>query len=514
MMASFSPFLFSIILGAPTDLVSFLEPKSALEVLGEATDEAGLKRLIEGKPGAAAAGEALDEKAATTAVQNLASSSEQVRAKAREKLASLGEAVRARLEDVVKNDPRRAEEAKKVLAELDAASKASASRSGVSRLLAVRLAGDQKLAALAEPIRSLASSPDPFLKQAAAESLASIEGKKPPAPPERPWAKSLAAIEALPAGTNYLMDFPMDIVLPALAGTSVPRIDKVFKSFTEMLGPAEGGVLQQATRSVLDFAVKCGNARVDRVTFANVGLMARKSGIALILCGEYEPRLLEKGIQDFGSWKVEETGGKKVLVTADVRILLLDDHNVVLLFDNASDNFPLAEYVSAHASGSKPLRGDARWEKFFRTLGAAARGLVRMDASIAPPHAWDGLEREGVGAEVVAAAKAMKEIEAEAKPLDSKKISCRMEAEFEEAQHATAFAGFLKGKIAEGLAEVEGELAHMAGTPFEAMMKNVVDAMKSIKIAGEGKKGILRGELDPSVFLSFFVARSAPMQVR
>jgi hypothetical protein len=38
--------------------------------------------------------------------------------------------------------------------------------------------------------------------------------------------------------------------------------------------------------------------------------------------------------------------------------------------------------------------------------------------------------------------------------------------------------------------------------------------MKSVKVAGEGRKGILRGELDPSVFLSVFTMRAAPMQVR
>ena len=509
MIASFAFLLVILLSGKPTDLVSFLEPKSALEALGEPTDDAGLKRLIEGKAASApASGAALDEKAVRTAVENLASSNESVRAKARDDLAALGEAARPRLEEIVKNDAKRAAEAKAVIDALDAAARVAASRSGVSRLLAVRLAGDRKIAALAEPVRAIASSPDPFLRQAAAETLARIEGKDPPPSPDRPWVKSLAALEALPEGTNYLVDLPAGTAFAALAGTPAPRIDQVLASMAGMMGFGDGGFLGEVTRGLLDFVVKCGNARVDRVSLANVGLMAKKSGIAVILSGEYESRLLESGIRSFGSWEVKEVGGKKVLASPFLRIVLLDDHHVILLFENASENFPLADYLSAHAASSKPLLKQARWAKFLGTLGSSARALILMRASLVPPDGFAGLEREGLGPDVVAAIKGWKELEAEAKAVGPKKLTYRLEAEFDEAKHANDLSAYVKGKIDEQVAELERMAGQAAGTPAGGLLKSALDVLKSIQVAGEGKKGTLRGELDPSMLLPLLMGTS------
>ena len=500
-VGSYVLLLIALLSGRPTDLVSFLEPKSALEALGEPTDEAGLKRLIEGKPGAPESGGALDDKAVTIAVENLASSSESLKAKARNDLASLGEAARARLEDVVKSDPRRAAEAKAVLAGLDTAARSTASRSRVSRLLAVRLAGDRKIAALVGSIRAAASSPDPFLRQAAEETLAGIEGKAPPAFPERPWAKSLAAIEALPKGTNYLVDVPVATVLTSLSGAQAPRIDRVLGSMAAMLGPGGHGLLEQATQGLLDFVLKCGNARADRLTLANVGVLGRKAGLAIIIGGEYDPVLLENGIRSFGSWELEDVGGKKVLVSEFLRIVLLDDHQVIILTRHTSDNFPLGEYISAHATGSKPLRGEARWSKFLETLGSSARALILMQASLLPPEEYANLERAAPTPDVGAAIRGWKELDTEAKAIESKKISVRVDAEFEEAKHATDLSAFVKGKIAELIGEMEKQKAQLAGSPVDSMMKSALDVLKSVQVTSEGKKGLLRAELDPSVLL-------------
>jgi len=501
-VGSFALLFIALLSGRPTDFVSFLEPKSALEALGEPTDEAGLKRLIEGHPGAAPASTAAtDEKAVQRAVENLASSNEPVRAKARDDLASMGEAVRSRLEDVVKTDPRRAPAAKAVLAGLDTTARAAANRSRVSRLLAVRLTGDRKIAALAGPIRAAASSSDPFLRQAAAETLARIEGKDPPPPPERPWVKSLASLEALPKETNYLVDVPLATVFSALPGAPTPRIDRVLESMAALMGPGGDGFLEQATRGILDFVVKCGNARVDRLTLANVGLLGRTKGFAIIIGGEYDPGLLENGIRSFGSWDLEDVGGKKVLVSQLLRIVLLDDHTVILLTKDASDKFALAEYIAAQAAGSKPLRGEARWAKFLGTLGSSARALILMKAALISPEDYANLERAAPTPEVGTAFRGWKELDAEAKAIDSKKISVRVDADFEEAKHATDLSAFVKAKIAELIGDLEKQKAQLAGSPVESMMKNALDVLKSVQVTSEGKKGVLRGELDPSVLL-------------
>jgi len=59
----------------------------------------------------------------------------------------------------------------------------------------------------------------------------------------------------------------------------------------------------------------------------------------------------------------------------------------------------------------------------------------------------------------------------------------------------------VKGKIDAQIAEMGTQAAQVAGTPAEGMMKSVLDVMKSIQVTSEGKKGSLRGELDPSVLL-------------
>jgi hypothetical protein len=268
-----------------------------------------------------------------------------------------------------------------------------------------------------------------------------------------------------------------------------------------LTGPGGGGILEQATRGIIDFVVKCGNVRADRLTLANVGTLGRKAGLAVIVAGEYDPVLLESGIRSFGSWELEDVGGKKVLVSKVLRIVLLDDHQVILLFSDASDNFPLAEYISAHAAGSKPLRGEARWSKFLETLGSSARALILMKASLMPPEEYANMERRAPTPEVGAALKGWKELDAEAKVIDSKKIRVRMDGEFEEAKQATDLSAFVKGKIAELIGEMEGQKAQLAGSPVESVMKSALDVLKSVQVTSEGKKGVLTGELDPGVLL-------------
>ena len=128
--------------GSSTDVVSLLEPRISLECLGQPTDEAGLRKLLEGGDGASKGpgGAPYDKEAARTAIQNLASSSEGIRKAARERLAGMGPAIRERLEEVIERDPRRADEARKVLEQLGETRRSSANRERVTRVLAVRLA--------------------------------------------------------------------------------------------------------------------------------------------------------------------------------------------------------------------------------------------------------------------------------------------------------------------------------------------------------------------------------------
>jgi len=87
----------------------------------------------------------------------------------------------------------------------------------------------------------------------------------------------------------------------------------------------------------------------------------------------------------------------------------------------------------------------------------------------------------------------------EGKAADSKKLAYRLEAAFTEAKQASDMAAYMKGLIAQGMAELERNAAQFSGSPIEDMMKKVREVLKSIGVAAEGKKGVLRGEVDPAL---------------
>ena len=122
--------------------------------------------------------------------------------------------------------------------------------------------------------------------------------------------------------------------------------------------------------------------------------------------------------------------------------------------------------------------------------------------------AYRDLERERLPAEVIAALKGMEEMEAEARAIDSKKVGFRVEAKFAEEGNAPALAAFLKGKLDETKTELERQAAQLAGTPMEEMGKKMLELLGSIHIEGEGKKGVLRGEAEPSAFPIAFLGRA------
>lgn len=506
-------FLFS---GASTDLVSFLEPELALECLGEETTEASLKQLLAGKTGSGAG--SYNEAEATRAIENLASSSDAIREKARGDLAAMGAGLRPRLEKVVASDPRRADEARKVLEKLGAAAKAAANRTEVAQLLALRLAGDRKLTDLAPAVEKLRDHPSPFISRAAEEVRALLKGEKPPALPARPWLDSLAPAEALSAETRFLMETRLD----ALESPKPLRIDEVMKGFVAQfagLGGAPGEeqmeqMMRQATQAMVDAAVKYGNARLDKVTLANVGGVGpRGGGLGIVFTGDYQKAVLEEALAETPGISVaQEIEGIRIFSAGgdDLRVACLDEHNILLLPEDASVGFPLTEYIQTFRAGKKPLREVARWNKFLDTLGegSAARGLALTDETLMG-EIYREMERE-VPPDTFAAVKGMTEIEADIRQTSPEKTTYRAEAAFKEAGQAKALADFVGNAIQMGIQEVEREMER-APPPIVPMMEKVRDMMKGIHVVAEGKKGILRGDVDIQTLLQGFLT---PLQMR
>src|SRR5690606_28847481 len=115
-----SPLIFLLMIGSaeyvPEDLLALVEPEAGLEILCITPESADFAAIISGGEGTeegAAAGE-LDT-AVRSAIQNLASRAERVRERAREDLIKEGPKLLPHLRKLVEEDPRRADEAKKVI---------------------------------------------------------------------------------------------------------------------------------------------------------------------------------------------------------------------------------------------------------------------------------------------------------------------------------------------------------------------------------------------------------------
>ena len=497
--------------GGASDILSFVDPQVALECLGEKTDEATLLALLEGKPTGGGAEGDYDKKAAETAIQNLASATESIRDNARETLVQLGPAIRARLEDVVSKDARRAEEAKKVLAALDVSRKSSLHRQQVVQILAIRLAADKKLSKLAPAIREAGKSDRLFVRRAAEEALSLLEpGTKVAAAAPASLGK---AVEALPAATRFLF------AAGGGRGTAKEsfRMDKFLKEFLgQMASMSPGGgpsqeeldrTIRQGTEQLVNFVVAFGNFRLERIFVANVGNVGPAGGgIGILLTGDYERDVLEKGLEERkdSGWTLEEVSGQRIFKSREVRIVLLDDVSVLLLPDEASAHFPLEEFLEAFKGGKKALRTEKRWDKFLGTIveGSILRGLVITDEQLMS-EAYKEIENSPVAQNLKDALKGMTEIEVEFSATESMKGMYRLEAAFTEATLAKDMADFVKGQIQEGIRSMEQMVADMGGNKaFTDTFQKTIDLLKGIRVAAEGKKGILRGEADLSTLLS------------
>ncbi len=501
-------FIFS---GQPTDLVSSLDPQMALECLGEKTDAESLLKILRG---AAAAPAAADEKEAKTAIQNLASRSQAVRESAREKLAAMGEAIRARLEELVAKDPKRAEEAKLVLAKLDAAKASAASRRDVARILAMRLAAERKLADLAPEIEKLAASEDRLLQAASKAAVAAIKGEPAPQAEERPWASSLKSIEALPPATRFLLRVSPSEEKASKQPQPKPteQLRTMFESF--LSGEELHRAMREGTQFLVDFAVKYGNFRVDALACANVGALGpTESGLALLLSGEYQPAVLERGLSAEGSgWSVEKAGDWKVFGSGGNRIVLLDEHNVLFLPERMSGAFPLEEYLANFKEGKKALADHKRWKTFLQTLSgeASARGLAITDETLMR-EIYEGIESEE-GDAIVSAVKGMQELEIDVRPGTGEKTAFRLEALFEKPEHAETLAAQVKEGIEGAIQQMEAMVSQLEGLSeegeeqpaFAKIAKASMEFLKSIRVVADGKRGVLRGEIDEQAILGAF----------
>lgn len=506
--------------GGPPDILGMLEPRMALEVVGEAADEARLKLLISGEdPGKAAAPgpelSAGQKKEMENAIQNLASGTDSIRERARDKLVLMGPSIRARIEEVVGGDPRRAEEAKKVLAGLDASRAAFDDKRETVRTLAIHLAAEEKISSLVPVIREAAKSKHPFVARAARDALARLE-KPEEAPGTAAAAPRKNGFEALPGATRLFLAVSPG---PAVPGAGCARLKEMLGKVMAIAPagwPREAldGMLLDATRRCVDFVASFGNVRLEGIQVANVGGVGKRGGgLGVLLTGEYERGRLESGLEKLsGLWTVREQSGFKVFTSIPVRILCLDDASVLVLPHMASNLFPLDAFLESFKAEERPLRAEKRWSAFLDTLGSGAvvRGLAITDSALMSEIHTEIDSSGDLDPDVRAALKGMAEIELDVTLLEEGKLRFRVEGAFARAEEAENLVKFLRVQIQEGISFLE----NISAQQDVPILKNALADLKGIRLSAEGKKGILRAEVDPRNLIGLMMGvgdRAAPV---
>jgi hypothetical protein len=79
--------------------------------------------------------------------------------------------------------------------------------------------------------------------------------------------------------------------------------------------------------------------------------------------------------------------------------------------------------------------------------------------------------------------------------LEDGKARLRLEGAFGEEKHARTLIDFLEGQLKGGVAQMEQAFAAQPGIPPGA--RRILEVLKAVRFAAEGKRGIVRLETEP-----------------
>jgi hypothetical protein len=509
----------------PSDVLGLLDPEMGLSLLERKADADALERLI--APPAGEGGEAvlrIPQDEVQRAIDNLASSTEALRVKAREKLVEAGPAVRKRLEEVVSKDARRAEEARKVLALLEGREGAAAHEDDIARTLAIRLAARKKMTALMPAIRKAVASKNPFVRMAAEDALIRLGDKAGPGGDAASGTRTVVAspgpglkeVEALPAETRLLVSVRLNLPEPGAGkGLTIGEfMQKMAGSMPISPGDIEEAV-DEGSKEMLAWVRTYGNMRPEHVYVANVGSVDEQGGgLGIVIQGLYQPGVLRQALGQSPMWTSSEVAGVTVYNAPFLRVALLSDRSVLLLPVMASLRFPLEDYLKNLAAGKNALAGKERLSQFLAALKGNEKELVR-GLAITDETLMSALHQEiqndpGTPAEVAKAVKALSEVELTVTPIADEKTRVRFEGIFGSPEDSRALTEFLEQQIKATIGEME-QMMQQIQIP---VLQTMVDILKAIKLSAEGKRGILRLEMPALKLEEVFGATFGAVQVR
>jgi hypothetical protein len=278
-------FLFAILGGGTSDLLDVVPTDDYWRAKNVQVTEAALRAELAAAPPVgdiAQLLEALGDDVAAT------------RDAAADKIRGMGPAVIPALAAAAKGgNPEVAGRARRLMADVRSGGSKAAQ---VRKLMAVRTAGEKKLAGLLPRLKELTAAPEPFVADYAAAAVAAIEGK--------PYARPRPAAGAddawlLPVATRAIVHLN-------LAGPSQPATAAGLARLVKMMPTAriqvEGAPppdldkeaadqAQAMIAQVIAAAERVGNARLESVTMGVSGEVGNNSGfVAFVVRGQYDAK--------------------------------------------------------------------------------------------------------------------------------------------------------------------------------------------------------------------------------
>ena len=282
-----------------------------------------------------------------------------IRADAAEKARAAGPAAIEQLEESAKSDnPQIAGLSRKVLIQLKTGDKAGA----VRRLMAIRTAGEKKLAALLPRLKELAADDDYFTADYAAAAIAAIEEK----PFTRKHEASGDDVWLLPDGVRMAAHLSFTGGQVPLAGDFMAMMTGTGQEADPNVAPDIAAErrksLQEAMRQILDVAEKLGNVRIDGITVGLAGDIGPDSGyVVMIFHGRYDARAALEVMRGFQPDRAKSTNvnGVDGLTVGGDGVFLFPDNTRLAYIDGPNQNkhAPLDAIAGALRTGNQPLKG-------------------------------------------------------------------------------------------------------------------------------------------------------------
>ena len=418
-----------------------------------------------------------------------------------------GPGVVPQLQAATKSDnPEVAASARRLIGEIQAGGKAEQ----VRRLMAIRTAGEQKMAGLLPRLKELAGSDEPFVADYAAAAVAAVEGK----PYARPRPANLADdVWRLPADCRAVLHV-------ATTGGKVATAADLATVLQGMPGPADAEQKKQAVdqlmRQLVGVADQIGNVRVDGVTVGVAGDVGPRTGyVAFVVRGRYDAAAVTAMLGRMGAGQGRAVNGVDAIEFGKISAALFpSDTHAVLVAGPAEAAKPVDALAASFRGGGggggpAPLKGAAEMAKLLATIDTTQPvwGAVHMTPNYrqAPPLA--ALE----SLTLVGRAK-------------DQGVSFRVDAKGENGEGIGRTVGMVNQGVGQARADLKRN-AEQAPPQYKPMVTTLLKLMESVEAQRDPQdptRATATGELDAPPLsimgaflgsLSFRAAEPVPMPV-